>query len=236
MKIEMLFPEVCNLYGDTSNIKYLKKCIPEAEIIKTGLNDELKFVNENINMIYMGPMPEDIQELAIKKLTPYKQKIQEMIKNNVVFLVTGNAIEIFGKYIENEDGTKIDALDIFDIYAKRDMMHRHNSIFVGKYEDIEIVGNKSQFTMAYGNNEKNYFSEAEVGIGINKGTKLEGIKENNFIGTYLIGPLLILNPLFTKKIMKMLGKENIKIAFEKETMDAYNQRLEELKSTEDSIV
>lgn len=25
MKIEMLYPEVCNLFGDISNIKYLKK-------------------------------------------------------------------------------------------------------------------------------------------------------------------------------------------------------------------
>ena len=25
MKIEMLYPEVCNLFGDVSNIKYLKK-------------------------------------------------------------------------------------------------------------------------------------------------------------------------------------------------------------------
>lgn len=27
MKIEILFPEFCNLYGDISNIKYLKKCL-----------------------------------------------------------------------------------------------------------------------------------------------------------------------------------------------------------------
>ena len=25
MKIEVLFPEVCNLYGDLANIRYLKK-------------------------------------------------------------------------------------------------------------------------------------------------------------------------------------------------------------------
>ncbi len=30
MKIEMLYPEVCNLFGDVSNIKYLKKCVPEG--------------------------------------------------------------------------------------------------------------------------------------------------------------------------------------------------------------
>ena len=108
-------------------------------------------------------------------------------------------------------------------------MHRHNSIFLGKYEDIEIVGFKSQFTMAYGDNENNYFVKAEKGIGLNKESKLEGIKQNNFIGTYLIGPILILNPLFTKKLIQMLGVEKQTIAFEKETMDAYEQRLEEFK-------
>ena len=169
------------------------------------------------------------QEMAIEKLKPYKARIEELIKNNVVFLVTGNALEVFGKYIENEDGSKIEGLSIFDIYAKRNMMNRHNSIYVGTYEDIEIVGYKSQFTMAYGDNEKNYFSKVEVGIGLNKESKLEGIKENNFIGTYIIGPILILNPLFTKKLLSMLGIENADIAFEQETMEAYNQRLLEFK-------
>lgn len=229
MKIEMLFPEVSNLYGDTSNIKYLKKCMPDAEIIKTEINSEPAFATQDVNMVYMGPMPEDIQEMAIEKLKPYKARIEELIKNNVVFLVTGNALEVFGNYIENEDGSKIEGLSIFDIYAKRNMMNRHNSIYVGTYEDIEIVGYKSQFTMAYGDNEKNYFSRVEVGIGLNKESQLEGIKENNFIGTYIIGPILILNPLFTKKLLSMLGIENANIAFEQETMEAYNQRLLEFK-------
>ena len=46
---------------------------------------------------------------------------------------------------------------------------------------------------------------------------------------YLIGPILILNPLFTKKLIQMLGVEKPTIAFEKETMDAYEKRLEEFK-------
>lgn len=229
MKIEMLFPEVCNLYGDTSNIKYLKKCIPEAGIIKTDINSEPAFVKQDVNMIYMGPMPEDIQELAIKKLKPYTERIKELIQKDVVFLVTGNALEIFGKYIENEDGTKIEGLSIFNTFAKRDMMHRHNSIFVGTLEDIEIVGFKSQFTMSYGDNQENYFAKVEKGIGLNKETSLEGIKDHNFIGTYVIGPILILNPLFTKMLLKMLGCQDANIAFEEETMAAYKQRLEEFK-------
>ena len=34
-KIEILFPEFCNLAGDSSNMRYLRKCMPKAEFIET---------------------------------------------------------------------------------------------------------------------------------------------------------------------------------------------------------
>lgn len=228
MKIEILFPEFCNLYGDMFNMKYLKKCLPEAEFIETALEEEPTFVKENVNLIYLGPMTEKTQEKVISKLLPYKERIIDLIEKNTVFLFTGNAVEVLGKYIENEDGTRIEGLGIFDVYAKRDMFHRHNSFLIGKYEDIEVIGFKSQFTMLYGDNTNMAFLEVEKGIGINKESKLEGIKKNNFIGTYLIGPLLILNPLFTKKILEMLGVEN-RVALEEETMAAYEERIKEFR-------
>ena len=52
---------------------------------------------------------------------------------------------------------------------------------MGQYDNIEIIGFKSQFTMLYGDNSKNYFMNTQMGIGINDTTKLEGIKENNFL-------------------------------------------------------
>lgn len=227
--IEILFPEFCNLYGDISNMKYLQKCIPEANFIETSFNEEPTFVKNDVNLIYMGPMTEKMQEKVIEKLKPYKQRTEELIEKNVVFLITGNALEIFGKYIENEDGSKIEALGIFDIYSKRNMMKRHNSNFIGKYEDIEIVGFKSQFTQSYGNNEENYFAKVEKGIGLNPESTLEGLQKANFIATYLIGPILILNPEFTKKVLKKMGVEEPKLAFQEDVQNAYEQRLKELK-------
>ena len=228
MKIEILFPEVCNLFGDMFNMKYLKMCLPDAEFIETALDDVPTFSKEDVNLIYLAPMTEKTQEKVIERLLPYKGRIEELIENNTVFLFTGNAVEVLGKYIENEDGSKIEGLGIFDVYSKRDMMHRHNSFLVGKYEDIEIVGFKSQFTMMYGDNSDSYFIQVEKGIGINKESKFEGIKKNNFIGTYVIGPILILNPLFTKKMLELMGAEP-KIALESDTMAAYEARLKELK-------
>ena len=230
MKIEVLFPEYCNLFGDIQNINYLSQCLPEAEVVNTYIDEEPRFVNEKIDLIYLGPMTEKTQAKVINKLMKYKEKIEELINDNVVFLFTGNALEILGKYIENEDGSKIEALGIFDIYAKRDMMNRFNCFMLGKLEDFEIVGFKSTFSLSYGNNEENFFIKTEKGIGLNKETKLEGIRKNNFIGTYIIGPILIINPLFTKYVMKLMGVEEPTLKFENAIMEAYSERLWDFKN------
>ena len=83
----------------SKTVEMLKKYIPYNEQEK-----------EDINLIYMGTMTERSQEKVIKKLKPYTERIKELIDKGVCFLFTGNALEVLGKYIENEDGTKIEAL------------------------------------------------------------------------------------------------------------------------------
>ena len=72
LKIEVLFPETANLYGDTHNMVYLKQCLPKAEFIETSLADEPYFANNDVNMIYMGSMKESTQERVIEKLSKYR--------------------------------------------------------------------------------------------------------------------------------------------------------------------
>lgn len=227
MKIEILFPEFCNLYGDSCNVTYLKQSLPEAEFIYTSYEQEPAFVSQEVQFIYMGTMTESAQEAVIQKLKVYKKQIEKSIENHVVWLVTGNAIEVFGEYIEKEDGTRIEGVSLFPVHAKRDMMHRHNSLFLGKIEDIEVIGFKSQFSMLYGNNEENYFLEVEKGIGICPKSKLEGIRKHNFFATYVLGPILIVNPKFTKWLLQKAGIENPELAYEEDAMKAYEIRYKE---------
>ncbi len=70
-----------------------------------------------------------------------------MIDGGTAFLITGNALEIFGNFIEKEDGTRIEGLGIFDLYAKRQMMKRYNALYLGRFGEMEIVGFKSQFSI-----------------------------------------------------------------------------------------
>lgn len=228
MKIEILFPEFCNIYGDYGNIIYLKECLPEAEFIETSLNEEPKFITEDVDLVYMGSMTERVQEKIIKKLIPYKETIKEQIDGEKAFLFTGNSFEIFGRYIENEDKTQIEGLGIIDIYSKREMFNRYNSIFLGDFEGIKLIGFKDQFAHQYGNNSDKYFAKAIRGAGLNRNSKLEGIRIKNFIGTSILGPLLPLNPLFTKYYLgNILNIENAEVAYEKDAIEAYEKRLEE---------
>ena len=64
-------------------------------------------------------MTERMQERVIQKLLPYQERIKELIEKNVVFLFTGNAIEVLGKYIENEDGSRIEGLRNLQYLCKK---------------------------------------------------------------------------------------------------------------------
>lgn len=225
MKVEILFPEFCNLYGDLKNADYLKRCLPEADFIETALHDDPAFLTEDIRLLYMGPMTEHTQEKIIEKFRPHTERIRQLMESGAVFLFTGNAFEIMGQYIENEDGSRIEALGIFDFYVKRDMMHRHNSSFMGNFEDMVLLGFKTQFTMCYPTGNEHPFIQVKKGVGLNRSCKYEGIHYRNFFGTYLIGPILIMNPAFTEKLFTIIGEGHL--AFEKEVKAAYEKRLQD---------
>ncbi len=226
MKIEILYPELCYLYGDLMNIDYLRRSLPEAEIIRTSLKTPPAFLQGDVDLICLCSMTERAQELVTEALRPHTKKIEELIDNGTAFLVTGNALEIFIRHIENEDGSRIETLGLFDLVAKRRMMDRYNSLYLGKFGDIDIVGFKSQFAHAYGDDAAGLFDTVR-GAGWNPGAKPEGIRKNNFMATYVLGPLLILNPPFAKYIMGLLGAQDRPLAFEAAAMDSYALRLKE---------
>ena len=228
-KIEFLFPELCNIYGESYNVEYLKRCNKNIKVIETNHKEEPTFVKKEVDMIYLGCTSEQKQEQIIEILKPYKKRIEELINKGTIFLITGNAIEIFGNEIKDKEKT-IKGLGIFDFYSVRDMKNRHNSQYVGlfkdKNEEITMLGHRSQFSFSYGDFKDN-FIDIDIGIGMNPDTKKEGIKKNNFFATYSLGPYLIMNPLFTKYILRKLYLDD-KLIFEDEVIEAYEYRKNEL--------
>ena len=203
--IEYLFPEFSNLYADSKNIDYLSKCNKKIKVIYTHASDEPHFVNKKVDMIYMGSMSDDKVSATIKLLSVYKDRIKELIEDGVIFLVTGNSLEVFSSYIK-EGNKRINGLETFDYYVEKDMNNKHASWFLGEYDNLYIVGHRNQFSKVY--NIKNRFIKKIGGYGIDLEGSNEGICYKNFYATFLLGPLLIMNPLFTKYLLKKLNLDD----------------------------
>ena len=235
MKIEALYPELCNLFGDAMNIEYLHRAIPEAEYIKTSLKERPAFLDGDVDFVYLGSMTETGQSIASDLLKPHRERIIELIDSGKVFLVTGNAIEIFCNRIENEDGTFVETLGLFNLYSKRQMMRRYSSIYLGTFEDMDIAGFKSQFAHLYDDESAAQTGavpalfQTKRGAGRKPGQVEEGVRLNNFFATGMLGPLLLINPPFTHYLLSLLGIQERELPYEQEAMTAYNARIKEFK-------
>ncbi|MDR1082968.1 MAG: glutamine amidotransferase [Coriobacteriales bacterium] len=253
MRIESLFPELCNLYGDSQNIRYLSLCLPEAELVLSNLNRTPAFVTNEVDLLYMGPMTESAQLKVIERLLPYRERIAELIDNGTVLLFTGNAFEVLTEHIfDKEKETDTEGLGLLPFQTEIRLFERFNGKVLGTFdrggeggesgakgiergngnnaEVIEVVGFKNQFSSVYGDNSSYPFLTCQRGAGLNAKSTFEGVRVNNFFGTSLLGPLLILNPLFTRYLLKLLGTPNPTLAFEADAITAYQARLQEFKT------
>lgn len=226
MKIELLFPDVCYLGGDTANFEYLCKALPDAEAIRTGIKQRPAFMDEKVDIILLGTMTEHAQELVRDALKPCVDRIRELIEGGTVFLITGNAVEVFGQYIEDDDGTRTEMLGMLDYHTGRRMMNRHNSHYIGEMDGFKVVGFKSQFGHCYGGDYAPMFRTIR-GVGFNPDVQGEGVRIRNFMATYLLGPILLMNPPFMRALLTLVGKGSAEIPFEKAATEAYNVRVKE---------
>jgi len=172
-------------------------------------------------------MTESTQRRVITKLLPFKDRLAELINEGLPILATGNAGEIFAKeiYYVTED-IRTSGLGIFDLRVETNLFKRYNGKVMGILEKMSIVGFRSQFSFIYGDNSDCYFIKCRRGIGINKDSKLEGMRKHNLICTQLLGPILPLNPAFCEYFISLSGV-NATAAYKEAAIDAYRERLVE---------
>lgn len=227
MKIEILFPEICNLCGDLMNIRYLAQCCSAIEVVETDLKSRPRFLDEEIALVYLGSATERGLELIVGALSPVREEMVAKLDAGQLMLVTGNALDALGLSAESDEGWHLQGLGILPTRARYQMMRRHNSFYLGKFGDMDIVGFKSLFGHTYDAPEEDGLFTTVRGIGRNESTTLEGWRKNNLLATYVTGPLLVLNPPLTIYLLGLMGVENPSLAFEDAAMESYNFRVAE---------
>lgn len=231
--IEMLYPEVANLHGDNVNIDYLAQCRPDGTVIRTALNERPRFLDQRVDLLYLGPSTERAQLMIVDRLRPYAAQIRERIEGDAVTLFTHNALEVLGQRIRNDDmGYDVAGVGVFGIESTLSMMGRFNGKVMGVVPEVgtshPVVGYKSQFSMVTGGEEIPGFLVADRGIGRHTATNVEGVRVGNFLGTSLIGPVLIMNPHLSKAVLTLMDPDTEpRLAHEEMALRAYDARLRE---------
>lgn len=221
IKIVHLYYDLMNLYGEQGNILALTTAF-KRQGVKTKvdlLTKDDKMDLSKYDIIYMGCGNEASQEIVRKDILKHKKALEKALKSATV-IATGNAWELFGKNIEEKE-----ALGIFDysstLVSTRIINEQINKVY---FLDKPIIGFQNRGSI--NNNTENDLFEVINGCGNTESVKVEGIRVNDFYGTYMIGPLLIRNPHLTDYIVKkILDKNNIpyKEILDTTDYDAYNE-------------
>lgn len=211
IRIAHLYYDLLNLYGENGNIRYLVNKLEnmgvKTKVDKLSVGDNINF--KNYDFFYIGSGCFESILIALDDIMKYKSNIKEAINDKKYFLITGTGLDLFGSKIV-KDGKEYEALDILNYETIK-----HSDIVGSCYFNCslikeKVIGFQNRDSIMKNIKEDNLFSIIE-GFGYDVDSKIEGIKHNNFYGTYLIGPFLIRNPYFTDMLVKnMLDEIDIK--------------------------
>ncbi len=208
IKIAHLYYDLMNLYGENGNIRVLIKHL-ENQNLKVithflTIDDPIDF--EKYDLYYIGCGNEESFHLVLEDLKKYKKEIKKAIEKNKFFLVTGNALDLFGKYHIHLNNEEIKCLDILDFDSEQiDFRIVGEQFFQFTKLKEPLIGFQNRNYILKNINESSLFTVNE-GTGYIPKSNKEGILKNNFYGTYLLGPILARNPHFTEYLVKEILK------------------------------
>lgn len=226
IKILHLFPKLLSLYGEYGNVAVLRRTLENmgCNVTVDGYeNGELTL--EGYDFIYAGAGTEDNLLEAIRHLMPYKQAISASIEANTLWLATGNAMTLFGATVTRFDQST-DALDCFDYSTT---IYDNKRYLGDVLTEDGFVGFVNTSSVYAGITTPLLKLQLGANLGNDKVSGDSGIREKNFYGTELIGPVLVKNPHFLAHICQEITGEEVEIAADSNAQKAYALALQELK-------
>ena len=234
-----LYYDLLNLYGENANVRCIKRCLKlnniKVNVDLKSIKDKIDF--EKYDLIYIGSGSEEDLLFALSDIRTRRSEFKKYIEDNKYLILTGNAMDMFGKFILTDK--KIDALGLFKYHTK----FINESTFENASTD-RIVGEIRAKTKLIKNEIIGFQNRCDLNINVKSPlfkldnkfsndleSSNEGFTYKNVYATHIIGPLLIRNPYFTDYILSNLCKEkNLDYTIHDElAIKAYNKYLENFK-------
>ena len=229
IKILHLFPRLLSLYGEYGNIAMLRRTLEEqGHRVTLDIFEHGDLCMDSYDFIYVGAGTEDNLLEAIHRLMPHKQAITDSIRDGTLWLATGNAMTLFGSTVTRGEATEA-ALGCFGYTTTIQDSKR----FLGDAVSAEafggpIVGFINTSCVYEGISTSLLQLQLGQTLGNDKKSHTDGIREGNFYGTQLIGPVLVKNPHFLEHICRQLTGSDFRLSREGYAQKAYDVALSEL--------
>lgn len=223
LKAALLFPDILSLHGDRGNILAFQRVAKAAgfdvEVERIDFDREA-FAPLAYDIIFCPPGEIASFPAIIDWLRPYKEDLRQFIEEGRVLFVTGTSQCIFGQKICREDGSLLEGLGLIECqYKERKAVYGDDLYFMAQYgdeEEMEVFG--SQIQMIDIESKEEPFGRLIYGFGNDGSDRREGVRKNNSIFSNTLGPILVLNPWLTKKIVVQCIK-NIGIEMDEFQLD-----------------
>jgi CobQ-like glutamine amidotransferase family enzyme len=208
-----------NTYGDSGNALTLMK---RAKL--HGLNPILHHYHvggelpENIDIVIGGGGQDTAQSEIQVDIKRIAEQLHTLANNNIPMLMVCGTYQLFGHRFVTKDGAEIQGIGILDVET-----------FGG---DTRMIGNIAietrDFGVMYGfenHSGKTILGPGQLplgkvtrGNGNNGDDKTEGARTNNVFGTYMHGPVLPNNPVFTDNLISLAATKKDS-SFKLQTVD-----------------
>ena len=208
--IARMFPNVLYLHGDVNNADALVRASRaaglSAEVRNIGF-DSADFRPADYDVILFPAGEMNSFPTLLEWLAPHREALAEFVAKGKVLLATGTSQVMFGGRTERTDGSAIEGLAITDCtFKEKTSVYGDDLWFTAAYggESFECVAMQIQM-MDVETKEKS-FGELKYGYGNSGQDRREGAVKGNSIFTNALGPLLVLCPRLTKRIIELCAE------------------------------
>lgn len=231
IKILHLFPRLLSLYGEYGNLAVLRSTLENngCKVLVDQYEDGVVKL-EGYDLVYVGTGTEDNLMEAIRRLMPYASEIKASVTGGTHWLATGNAMTLFGATV-SRGGTVSEALGCFDYTTRVHDDRRYlGDVLTEAAFGSPLVGfiNTSSVYEGIPSHLLNLTLGAK--LGNDKQGSADGIRAGNFLGTQLIGPVLVKNPHLLSWICGELTGTEVTIGMDTNIQKAYQVALQELSA------
>lgn len=222
IRILHLMPKLLSLYGEYGNVSILRKVLTDHGYVVSV--EEWESGNLDLNgydLIYIGSGTEDNLKEAVRRLMPYADQIRESVDADRRWLATGNAMAIF-----SASDLNILPFDCVTDPEKRFM----GDVITEAAFGSPMVGYVNTSCRFEGITTPLFSLRFGSHLGNDKGSSnAEGIRYREFLGTQLIGPVLVKNPHFLEEIAGRITGSKISVSDDSNLKKAYAVTLGELE-------